>query len=129
MNNNKYDINDSVEEKVNKYISFCDVLEEYKDKYDNRDVNRANAVARQLEKYSRALNEDPDAKEVYGRLLDSDKVVVLRWAGANCLRCGFWIERAEEILTRISNVGIGVDALNATLTLAVWRGEFKGKTL
>ena len=92
-------------------------------------MNRANAVARQLEKYSRALNEDPDAKEVYGRLLDSDKVVVLRWAGANCLRCGFWIERAEEILTRISNVGIGVDALNATLTLAVWRGEFKGKTL
>ncbi len=73
----------------------------------------------------------PDlAKEVYQELLKHECIVSRLSAAAQCLKNGFFIEKAEDILAMMEKEkSTGLYSLDAHMTLRVWRGEFPGKKL
>lgn len=113
----------------NKYIDQCMKLCTKQDDYTSVNVKRHNKAMDTLEKYAAELTKTPElAREVFSQLLVHESRAVRLSSAAKCLKYGFCIESAVEVL-QVLETGEDMCAFSAEMTLKVWRGEIPGKKL
>ena len=112
-----------------KYIEQCMKLCTKQGDYTAANVKRHNKAMDTLAKYAEELAKTPElAQEVFSELLVHESRAVRLSSAAKCLKYGFCIESAVEVL-QVLEAGEDMCAFSAEMTLKVWRGEIPGKKL
>ncbi len=94
------------------------------------DFKTYNKEFAKTDKIHKFLALRPDlAKEVYQELLTHECIVSRLSSAVQCLKNGFYIEKAVDILDVIKDSSAGMYSFDARMTLRVWRGEIPGSKL
>jgi hypothetical protein len=97
----------------------------------SNDSKKHNREMKKLAKLFVIMEENRElAERVLATLLNYDCITTKINSATECLKLGIYIQKAENILEEIASMeNIGLNRLNAEMTLRVWQGEMPGKTL